>query len=274
MPSYAATALVLRRTKLGEADLILTMLDSSGRIVRAVAKGARKPKSRLAGVCGLFVANDFLLHQGKNLDVVGEARTVFRAPHVVQEYRATLAASAVAEFVLRTHWAGQEERRLYEMTRTALEVLDGCAASPERTPDDRDDAIDAVALAYLIKGLAMLGYRPTTDGCAECGTPLALCGPEGSPATTACWSPDIAGIRCATCAPGAPASTFVPLAAVEWLGVLLNSTFDAIASSPPHAAALTDIFALVSDLLATHGDAKLNSFDALARERFRGSRVG
>ena len=36
---------VLRKTKLGESDLILTLLSSDGSQIRAVAKGARKPKS-------------------------------------------------------------------------------------------------------------------------------------------------------------------------------------------------------------------------------------
>ncbi|MFR7495204.1 MAG: DNA repair protein RecO [Adlercreutzia sp.] len=47
-PTYSLRALVLRRTKLGESDLILTLLSEDGSQKRAVAKGARRPKSSFA----------------------------------------------------------------------------------------------------------------------------------------------------------------------------------------------------------------------------------
>ena len=267
MATYSATAIVLRRTKLGETDLILTMLDSSGRIIKAVAKGARKPKSKLAGASALFAGNDLLLHQGNSLDIVSESRPAFRATHIPSEYRATVGASVVAEFVLKTHWVGEVEPRLYDMTLACLSALDGIAAVSSVSEAARDAAIDSVVLAFLIKGLAMLGYRPTVDGCVECGMPLALCSPDQTSGTEACWSPEDAGVRCATCAPGAPSSAMVPIAAVEWLGVLLNSTFAAVVAHPPHAQALDDLFVMVADLLRAHGDTSLNAFDTLVSER-------
>lgn len=42
-PTYRCNALVLKKTKLGESDLILTCLKDDGSQLRAVAKGARKP---------------------------------------------------------------------------------------------------------------------------------------------------------------------------------------------------------------------------------------
>ena len=46
--TYRTRAIVLDKTKLGESDLILELLAENGSLVRAVAKGARKPGSRLA----------------------------------------------------------------------------------------------------------------------------------------------------------------------------------------------------------------------------------
>ena len=71
--TYHARACVLDRTKLGETDLILTLLGSNGAQLRAVAKGARKPGGKLAGKVQLFCECDLLLACGKNLDVVAEA---------------------------------------------------------------------------------------------------------------------------------------------------------------------------------------------------------
>ena len=49
--TYRTKAIVLDKTKLKETDLILTLVGESGRQIRAVAKGARKPGSRLAARC-------------------------------------------------------------------------------------------------------------------------------------------------------------------------------------------------------------------------------
>ena len=46
--TYTARAIVLRKTKLGESDLIVTLLAQDGSQARAVAKGARKPSSPFA----------------------------------------------------------------------------------------------------------------------------------------------------------------------------------------------------------------------------------
>ncbi len=52
---------VLSRTKLSEQDLIITFLTSEGEKLEAVAKGARKPGSRLAARVDLFCVVDVLL---------------------------------------------------------------------------------------------------------------------------------------------------------------------------------------------------------------------
>ncbi len=43
--TYRCRALVVRKTKLGESDVIVTMLKEDGSLIRAVAHGARKPKN-------------------------------------------------------------------------------------------------------------------------------------------------------------------------------------------------------------------------------------
>ena len=49
MPLYTADALVLRTYKLGEADRIVVFLTRDRGKKRGVAKGARRPRSRLMG---------------------------------------------------------------------------------------------------------------------------------------------------------------------------------------------------------------------------------
>ena len=58
-------AIVLRRTDFGEADRIVNLLTPNGKQV-AIARGVRKPKSKLAGGIEFFSLNEVVLIEGKS----------------------------------------------------------------------------------------------------------------------------------------------------------------------------------------------------------------
>ena len=58
-------AIVLRRTDFGEADRIINLLTPNGK-VSAMARGVRKPKSKLAGGIEFFALNEIVLIEGKS----------------------------------------------------------------------------------------------------------------------------------------------------------------------------------------------------------------
>ena len=72
-PTYHTRAFVLKKTKLGETDLIVNLLAEDGSLLRGVAKGARKPKSSFSGRLELFCEANLLMVKGKSLDIVSEA---------------------------------------------------------------------------------------------------------------------------------------------------------------------------------------------------------
>lgn len=71
---------VLRRTNYGETDRILSLITPEGKF-SALARGARKEKSKLAGSIELFTRSDFNLHFGHgDLAILTSAR--MQAPHL------------------------------------------------------------------------------------------------------------------------------------------------------------------------------------------------
>ena len=76
VPVYRDSAVVLRVTKLGEADRIVTLLTRREGRVRAVAKGVRRTKSRFGGRLEPFSHVDLQLYAGRNLDIVTQAETL------------------------------------------------------------------------------------------------------------------------------------------------------------------------------------------------------
>ena len=121
--SYSVRALVLRRTKLGESDVICTLLSCDGSQIRAVAKGARKPSSSFASRLEVYSVCDLLLCQGKTLDIVKEARLLEGNEHLRRDYALMEAASPMVEILDKTTQVGLEDERLFPMTCVALKAL-------------------------------------------------------------------------------------------------------------------------------------------------------
>ncbi len=75
MRPYSTEAIILRRTNYGEADRVISFLTPARGKVSGIAKGVRRPKSKLAGGLELFAICDITLMEGKgDLAIVTSAR--------------------------------------------------------------------------------------------------------------------------------------------------------------------------------------------------------
>ena len=71
--SYSTEAITLKRTDLGEADRIVTLFTPGKGKYHAIAKGTRRPVSKLAGHLELLSRSQLQLALGRNLDIVTQA---------------------------------------------------------------------------------------------------------------------------------------------------------------------------------------------------------
>src|ERR1700757_5267175 len=76
MRLYRDRAVVLRQHKLGEADRIVTLLTHDHGLVRAVAKGVRRTRSKFGARLEPFAQLDRQLHAGRNLDIVPQVVSI------------------------------------------------------------------------------------------------------------------------------------------------------------------------------------------------------
>src|ERR1700757_3472845 len=65
MKQLLTTGIILSRTDFGEADRIITVLTPDHGKLRLMARGARKPKSKMAGGIELFSVSDLTFIEGK-----------------------------------------------------------------------------------------------------------------------------------------------------------------------------------------------------------------
>lgn len=159
MPSYKTNAIVLKKTKLGETDLILTLLAEDGSQIRAVAKGARKPGSTFSARLEPFSAAALMLHKGKNLDTITDVKSIASNDRCRRDLEHLSHGAVMGEFVEKTAFEGQENPVLFPLTIAALEALG--EAELHQLP--------FVVAAFLLKAIAYLGFKPSFDDCTLCG---------------------------------------------------------------------------------------------------------
>lgn len=272
-PTYRARVLVIRKTKLGETDLILTLLAEDGSQLRAVAKGARKPSGAFASRLELFSEADVLLVRGKSLDIVKEARLVCGNAQVRESLERAAAASPMVELLDRATQPDLPSPKLFPMTHAALEALS--AADVAHAP--------AICAAHLLKTFAFAGVRPTLGECSLCGEGILLGGGAGAatmsgpasagPATgspaasrfavsaTVAFSVAEGGVLCDACA--TPDAIRVHVATLAWARALLSSCFSDIASMEVDQTAIFDTLRLCQTWGQVHLSAHLRSLTFL-----------
>lgn len=167
---------------------MLTLLSPSRGKFKAIAKGVRKPSSRLGGGVEPFAELDLALIPGRTFDTVTQVRSV----RVWLGLRGRLGSAAVAwyvaEMVERATSDEQPEPELYRLLLRAWDLLE--AGAP--------DAL--VARWSELTLLDAAGHGPELDTCLSCGRPPAV----GEPLR---WDSEGGGIRCDAHALGGPLSS-------------------------------------------------------------------
>lgn len=244
--TYRCRAIVLDKTKLGESDLILTLLADDGRQLRAVAKGARKPGSRLAARCDLCCEVDLLIARGRSLDVVSQAELLAAPLGSMPSYELLTSASAIVEIARLCSFEDAPDPFVFAITERALTLL----GDPSRQLDGAHR--DLIVAAYAMKTLAHLGYRPDFGSCV-------LCGDEA----VSYFSAAAGGLLCASCASSVAGAEELDAATVAWLRALMALRFDELADAPIDAQTAALLLALTHAWAAVHLDARLRALEFL-----------
>lgn len=93
MKQLATSGIILRRLNYGEADRIITFLTADYGKTRAMAKGVRRQKSKLAGGIELFSVSEIHFIKGKgDIDTMVSSRLIKHYGNIVKDLQRTQAA--------------------------------------------------------------------------------------------------------------------------------------------------------------------------------------
>jgi len=238
---YREQGVVLRTYKLGEADRIVVLLTQGEGKVRAVAKGVRKTKSRFGGRLEPFSHVDLSLYRGRELDIVTQVEVVDPFRSLRENYDRVMAGAAVLEAVDQVAQEREAAVRVFLLLVRALRALDGGPREPA-----------AVLDAFLLKLMALEGYRPVLAECAGCGRHVEL----------RAFSAVRGGALCASCRSD---ESLLDPGTVPLLAHLLGGDMDQLATGEVRQAPRREAANVVKSYVEYHLERRLRSYPLVTR---------
>ena len=206
---YKTAGIVLRQRKLGEADKVLTIFTPNLGKLDAVAKGVRRPRSKLAGHVEPLTHTSFLVARGRTLDIVTQAQAIDDFLPLREDLERMGRALYAVELVDRFTAERQES---YPVFRLLLETLSRLA--------ERKD-LDTVLRYFEMRLLGYAGFRPQLERCVACGAALKP--------TTNYWSASGGGVICPASVAGEQVVRALSVNGLKVLRLMQSSSFAEVA---------------------------------------------
>jgi DNA repair protein RecO (recombination protein O) len=232
-PPFKTEAVVLRSIRYGEADRILHLYSQDRGRIGAIAKGARRVKSRLGGRLEPLSRVNLILRQGRGeLCTVTAVDTVDAHPGLRERWASLDRATQACDAVLRLLDSAEPNQPAYNLLCRELQLL-------SRNPEC---ATRSHALAFRLKLLLAAGFAPELAACAACGEREHL----------SAFSASAGGVVC----PGCEAGSF-PLSAQahEFLVGALGRPLAESPAAPERALAQAD--RAIGETLEHHAHVRL-----------------
>jgi len=157
---YQTEAVIVKRINLGEADRILTFYTPDYGKLRAVAKGTRRPRSKMGGHVELLTHSLLLLARGRNLDIVTQAQTINSFLPLKDDLKRMSCGLYISELIDSFTEEDVENRALFQLLLDTLDLL--TQAKNNHT----------VLRYFEMHLLNHTGYRPQLLKCANCNSSL------------------------------------------------------------------------------------------------------
>lgn len=236
---YRTEAIVLSRMDYGEADRILTVYTPRHGKFRVIAKGVRRPLSRMGPHLEYFARSQVTLARGRELDTVTSADSL--DPHIGlrESLDAFGHASHLAELLNRLTQDRQENAAAYDLLARSLRLL--------------ADGVDpfAVARHYELALLTLLGFKPELYRCLVCERNLDAI-PNG-------FSSRLGGTLCSNCRHTDATSRLLSINAQKYLRTLDRHGLATAAKLPLDERLMGELEGVLGDYLRTVAERELSS---------------
>ena len=158
--NYQTKGIILKQTKLGEFDKIVTIYTPEFGKLKAVAKGACRPKSKLGGNVEPLTYSIMLLARGRNLDIITQSQTINGFLALKSDLWRMACGFYILELIDSFTVEGGENCPLFDLLLDILKQLSESGSN------------ESLLRYFELHLLHHLGYRPQLRRCVVCDSPL------------------------------------------------------------------------------------------------------
>jgi DNA repair protein RecO (recombination protein O) len=206
--NYQTEAIIIKKTKLGEADRILTLYTPHLGKIQAVAKGVRRPRSKLSGHLELLTYSLISLARGRNIDTIIGSQTINSFLPLKSDLELTSYALYATELVNQFTADHVEDYPLFNLLLETMEQV--CLGGNN----------ELVLRYFELHLFERSGYRPRLQQCVLCHQPLKP--------TINYFCPSAGGMLCPSCIQKQPFSYPLSVNGLKVLRLLQDSDYNTI----------------------------------------------
>ncbi|MBO8431459.1 DNA repair protein RecO [Spirochaetes bacterium] len=210
METFVTDAINLKSYNLSESDKIMVMYSRDKGLIRGVAKGVKKPKSKLGARMDLLVANKLMLHKGKNLDTISQAEALNTFNATRRNMDKIFYSMYVSEVV--NNFGVEDDpcsAVIFDLLYEALNTIS--------IAEDKIQILNAV-LKFQLKMMRISGFSLELEKCLCCGKPVEN--------KNMYFSSRLGGIVCLECNSHYGLTDIMHYKLRDFLSALANTEFD------------------------------------------------
>ncbi len=150
--------IVLKEMRFRETSKIVTILTKNHGKIQGMARGAYKPKSQLTVHTQPFSYNNYIFFKGRNFYYINQADIIDSFYAIRENVNRVVYGYYLLELADKSILEGDESYKLFLLLRKGLKIL-----------SKLDKHFLKFILAYELKFISFLGYKPLLDNCIICG---------------------------------------------------------------------------------------------------------
>ena len=163
MPAYNVKAINVGSFNLGEADRVLTIFSAEKGLLKAIAKGSRRPGAKMSGRTDILCVNELHLASGRSFEIITQAQSI-ESHSALRADLARLSYGLYYAELSACFGSGLE----YECGAYFDFLMESLALLSKKEKDPLK-----LCLEFEFGLLDFLGYKPELTFCISCRDPLS-----------------------------------------------------------------------------------------------------
>lgn len=153
---HKCEGIVIRTTQYGETNKIVTLYTREWGKVGVMARGAKKPKSRLASITQPFTYGYFLIQKTSGIGGLEQGEAISSMRGIKEDIFKTAYAAYILELLDKAVDNQQPNPFLFELALQVLQFIND------------EEELEIITYIFEMKMLNVFGLYPKLDGCTIC----------------------------------------------------------------------------------------------------------